>query len=155
MEFSSKEDIEAPIDAVFEEITNFQSFERSAIRRGADVSRTDSRTETGLGMRWAATFQLRGKRREVDIELTGYDPCDGIRLAFQSPAIEGDVIVDLVALSRQRTRMSVKLELRPRSLTGRLMLQSLKLARSNITRRFRLRVADYATDVEDRYKRNA
>lgn len=155
MEFSSKEDIEAPIDAVFGEITNFQSFERSAIRRGADVTRTDNRTETGVGMAWTATFGFRGKRRKIDLELVEYDPCDGIKLDLRSPAVEGRVILDLVALSRHRTRMSVTLDLQPRNLTGRLMLQSFKLARTNLMRRFRLRVADYATDVEDRYKRNA
>jgi len=63
--------------------------------------------------------------------------------------------VDLVALSRGRTRLSVDLALEPRSISGRLMVQSLKLARNNLTKRFRLRVADYAVDLEDRYKRTA
>jgi hypothetical protein len=35
------------------------------------------------------------------------------------------------------------------------MLQSLKLAKSNLTNRFKKRVADFAVDVEDRFKTGA
>jgi len=61
--------------------------------------------------------------------------------------------VDLVALSRARTRLSVGLDVTPRTLAGRLMIQSMKLAKGNLSKRFRLRVADYAMDVEERNKR--
>jgi hypothetical protein len=155
MQFSSKEDIEAPIDAVFREITDFQSFERSALRRGAEVRRTDARDEPGVGMSWHARFMLRGRRREVDIDLVEYDVPNGIAIEARTSALLGRMRVDLVALSRGRTRLSVDLALEPRSISGRLMVQSLKLARNNLTKRFRLRVADYAVHLEDRYKRTA
>lgn len=155
MQFSSKEDIEAPIDAVFREITDFQSFERSALRRGAEVRRTDTRDKPGVGMSWHARFMLRGRRREVDIDLVEYDVPNGIAIEARTSALLGRMRVDLVALSRGRTRLSVDLALEPRSISGRLMVQSLKLARNNLTKRFRLRVADYAVDLEDRYKRTA
>lgn len=155
MQFSSKEDIEAPIDAVFREITDFQSFERSALRRGAEVRRTDTRDDPGVGMSWHARFVLRGRRRDLDIDLVEYDMPNGIAIEARSPAILGRMRVNLVALSRGRTRLSVDLALESRSISGRLMVQSLKLARNNLTKRFRLRVADYAVDLEDRYKRNA
>lgn len=154
MQFTGKEDIEAPIERVFEEITDFQGFERSALRRGADVKRTDDLGGPGVGMNWHAVFKLRGKQRQVDVTLIDYDPPNGITLGLRSASLEGQLVVDLVALSRGRTRMGVLLVLQPRSLTARLMMQSLKLARSNLTKRFKLRLADYAMDVEERYKRN-
>jgi hypothetical protein len=63
--------------------------------------------------------------------------------------------VDLVALSPARTRLNVDLEITPRNLAGRLLIQSVKLAKGNLSKRFRLRVAEYAMDVEDRRTRIA
>ncbi|MFB9149932.1 SRPBCC family protein [Roseovarius ramblicola] len=154
MQFTGKEDIEAPIDAVFAEITDFTRFERSAMRRGAEVQRTDSMSGPGVGMTWHARFRLRGRMREIDLRLTGFEPPDGIVIAAEAATIEAVMRVDLMSLSRTRTRLSVDLAVSPRNLAGRLMIQSMKLARGKFTKRFRLRLADYAMDVEDRHKRS-
>ena len=153
MQFSTKEDIEAPIETVFAEITDFQGFERSALRRGAEVRRLDDRAAPGVGMAWHIGFVMRGKRRDIKMQVTEYDRPNGITLSSMSKAMGGAMVVDLVALSRGRTRMAVDITLEPKNLASRLLVQSLKLARGNLTKRFKLRVAEYAMDVEDRSKR--
>jgi len=152
MKFSSHEDIEAPIDAVFEAVTDFQAFERQALRRGAEVQRSDSLAHPGPGMTWDAAFMLRGKRRQIQIELVRMDRPNGVLADARSPNLKGQFEVDLVALSRNRTRLSVTLALEPKTLAARLMLQSMKLARKTLMRRFRKRVAAFAVDVENRNK---
>ncbi len=153
MQFSAKEDVEAPIDFVFEQLSDFQSFERSALRRGADVQRIDSKRNVGPGMAWDASFKLRGRTREVKLELTEYEPPNGMTLSSRSDAMGGHLRIDLVALSRGRTRMSLEIDLKPKTLSSRLLVQSLKLARSNLSKRFRTRVGEFAEDLEDRHKR--
>lgn len=153
MKFSSHEDIEAPIEEVFGDVTDFQAFERQALRRGAEVQRVDDLIQPGPGMMWDAAFDLRGKRREVRIELTRLDPPNGLLAESRSPGMEGRFEVDLVALSRGRTRLSVTLSLEPKTLSARLLVQSMKLARKSLTRRFRKRVADFATELENRHKK--
>ncbi len=151
MKFSAREDIEAPIDYLFVQVSDFQSFERSALRRGADVQRVDKLTKIGVGMAWDASFKMRGRMRELQMELTDFDPPNCMVLSSRSTAMGGDMVVDLVALSRARTRLSVDIDLRPKNLSSRLLVQSLKLARSTLTKRFQLRVAGFARDLEDRY----
>ncbi|MDZ7709434.1 MAG: SRPBCC family protein [Roseovarius sp.] len=155
MQFTGREDIEAPIDAVFAEITNFTRFERGAMRHGAEVQRIDTRTGPGIGMSWQTRFNLRGRMRDVTLRLSEYDPPNGLVIEAEATTVEAVMRVDLVALSRARTRLSVDLNVTPRTLAGRLMIQSMKLAKGNLTKRFRLRVANYAMDVEDRHKRSA
>ena len=155
MKFASREDIAAPIDAAFAMLTDFDGFERAAMRRGAEVQRTDTLREPGEGMSWNARFMLRGREREVAVTLGTYDPPNQMAFTGGSQGLEAGMVIDLVALSRQRTRMSVSLKLSPKTLSARLLVQSLKLARSNLNRKFHLRVADYAKDIEDRYTRMA
>ena len=42
MKFSAREDIDGAIEDVFRFLTDFEAFERQAIRRNVDVQRTDS-----------------------------------------------------------------------------------------------------------------
>ncbi len=153
MKFSTREDIEAPIDFVFEQLTNFQFFERSALRRGAEVQRVDTLSSPGVGMAWDIAFKLRGKMRDLKMELTSLDVPNVLVLSSRSTAMGGNLVVDLVALSKGRTRMSADIELKPINLSSRLLVQSLKLARSNLTGRYKLRVAEFARDLEDRFAR--
>ena len=44
--------------------------------------------------------------------------------------------------------MAVGLEVKPNSLSARLLVQSMKLAKSNLTKRFKVAVADYAETIE-------
>ncbi|MBC7131797.1 MAG: SRPBCC family protein [Roseovarius sp.] len=155
MRFTSTEDIEAPIAHVFGEITDFQRFERAALRRGAEVRRSDDLTVPGIGMSWRAKFPLRGRMRELSLRLVEHDPPNRIALEAEAATLEARMSVDLIALSRGRTRLTVVLVLRPRTFAGRLIVQSLRLTRGRVAGRFRLRVAEYALEVEDRFARGA
>ncbi len=153
MKFVSKEDIEAPIDLVFAQVSDFAALERAALRRGAEVQRTDSLRKPDVGMSWHAAFVARGRQRQLDIRMTEYDPPNGMRIHSVAQGLETDLKLDLVALSRGRTRLSVELDLKPRSISARLLVQSLKLARANLVKKFHLRMADYARELEDRIRR--
>lgn len=152
MKFTTKEDIEAPIEAVFRVVSNFDALERSALRRGARVQRVDSRNYPGTTMAWDVEFQFRGKMRKMLAELTEFDSPNRLLVQSVSGGIEGNFLIDLVALSRNRTRLAMSIEIKPKTLSARLLVQSLRLAKKNLTKRYKIRVAYFATDIEDRYK---
>lgn len=155
MKFSSREDINAPIDQVFAALCDFEGFERQAMRRGAEVRRMNALTEPGVGMRWKVDFTMRGRQRNLDLELIRFDVPNEMRFSAKSSGIDGSFSVELMALSRSRTRMAIAIELSPLNLSARLLVQSLKLAKNTLTKRFKLRVADYAKDLEDKLQRMA
>lgn len=155
MRFNTREDIEAPIEHVFGAISDFDGFERQALRRGAEVQRQDANGKPGIGSEWQLRFPYRGKRREVAARMTEFDAPNGYRAETESGGIEGVMSLDLVALSPRRTRMQISIDLRPRSLSARLLIQSLKFAKSNLAKRFSNRVWQMAQDIEAKYRETA
>lgn len=150
MQFSTKEDIEASIDQVFAALTDFESFERAALRRGVDVRRRGQHDGVTPGMIWDAKFSLRGTLRDVAIELTDVTQPSHLGIDGTSRGMATRVNVELMELSPRRTRMSVGLKLAPKTLSARLFVQSLKLAKSGLNKRFKTKVASLANTIEDR-----
>ena len=155
MKFSTKEDIEVPIEACFDMVTDFEVYERAGLRRGADVVRVDSLRQPGVGAAWNVKADFRGRTRKFDIEVAEYDAPSKINVGAQSGGMLAGVLVELVALSPNRTRMRVELDVKPKTLSARLLLQSAKLARNRLNKRYKNRVAHFAADLEERHKRRA
>ncbi len=152
MQFTTREDIEAPIEYVFGVVSDFEGFQRQAMRRGAEVARCDDLSAPGAGMRWDAAFPFRGKRREIKIEMVDYIPPNQMVFASQMTGMSGVLSMDLLALSRGRTRLDMTIEMKPQSLSAKLLVQSMKLARSSLNKRFKVRVAEFAKTTEDRFQ---
>ncbi|MGV6850486.1 MAG: SRPBCC family protein [Marinibacterium sp.] len=153
MKFSTKEDVEAPIDHVFSRLADFEAHERAAVRRGVEVRRVDTAKAPGVGMSWRAIFDLRGRQRDAEIVVSEFDMPNRVRFQSMSQGLSGDMIMDLVPLSRNRTRIAIEIDLKPKSMPARLLIQSLKITKKTLTKRFKLRVADYARNMEDGYAR--
>lgn len=152
MQFIHKEDIEAPIAFVFDRATDFTAFERQALRRGADVRRLDALVASGPGMGWQIRFNYRGKDRDMESHMTAFDAPNGFTVLSRVGGMDITTTVDLVALSRTRTRVSVTLVLAASTLTARLLLQSLKLARGTLTKRLADRMSTMAKDIAKQHE---
>ena len=143
MKLSTKEDIETPIDRVFEKLTNFEMFERTAIRRGAEIERVVDAPEPVVGMAWDARFEMRGRTRQVKIKLTDLDRPNSIRFDAIGQGVDGTLVMDLLPLSPRSTRLSVAMDLEPKTLSARLLLKSMNLAKTNLNRRFRTKIKEF------------
>lgn len=155
MKFSSREDLNLPVETVFSAVSDFQKFERVALRRGAEVARTDDLDEPGVGATWHSQLTYRGRKRDVTSELTAFDAPERMVVDIRSRGVQGDFSVQLIPLSPRRTRMMVQLELKPKTLGVRVFLQSLRLAKSSMNKRFKRAVADFARDLEGQAARQA
>lgn len=147
MRFKTHKDIEAPIDVVFARLTDFDQFERQALQRGASVKRL-SQGPIGVGSEWDLSFQFRGKGRRLKAKIDSFDRPNEIHLETEASGIVGTTMLDLVQLSPKRTRFNVNIDLKPNTLSARLLLQSLKLARGTLMQRLKKRVEAFAEEVE-------
>lgn len=147
MKFSTREDIEAPIAFVFAQLSDFEALERAAMRRGAEVIRLDRRPEPGPGMAWSIDFRWRGRDRKLLVDLRRYEPDIALQSAAESTGYNAVLDLSFAAMSRQRTRIGVEIDLRPRNLSSRLILQSMKLGKATLDRKLKNRVRHLAEDL--------
>lgn len=169
MKLNAKQDIDAAPAAVFRALADFDHWERAALRRGVDVQRTDAPADPTpatvpqaraegpaapvSGTAWRIGFSWRGRPRRLAVHLAAIDVPDGLRFVGASTAAEGTLVIDVVALGAQRTRLSMSLEVKPRTFAARLFIQSLRLARTRVTTRFDNAVAFVAANIADRIAR--
>jgi len=152
MQLTAKEDIEAPVEFVTSVLTDFEMWERAAMRRGADVDRLDTLRKPGAGMEWKIGFDYRGKKRKVDLKLMTLIPDQSLVFDCMAGPAEAILSIEMAEMGPRRTRVVVNLDIKPRTLAARLFLQSMRLAKAKVTRRFALRLSQTGADIEDRYK---
>lgn len=155
MQFSAQEDIEAPIEAVFDMVADFERFERMAMRRGVEVRRAHGPTPPDVGTVWEAVLKIRGKPRHITVEMLDCDRPAVISFGSGSKGMTGATTIEFLALSQRRTRLSISMSLAARTLPARLLLQSLKLGQSRFRRQFQMRLSDFARELEERYLHGA
>ena len=154
MKLVRNEDVEAPVAFVYAALSNFDQWERAALRRGAEVTRLDTLATPGPGMMWNVGFDFRGRRRTVDLRLVGLEPSQTLALTGQGASMIGRALLELVEMGPKRTRLAVTVEVEARTLAARLLLQSLKFASAKVNRSFEARIAQLAATIEDQFRRN-
>ena len=147
MKLSTREDIDAPMPEVFRAVTDFDGFERQLLRRGVDVTRDEACPPDVPGAKWRAKFDWRGRQQNLAAELVSIEKDQGYAIESESLGVVCLSVVDLVPLSKSRTRLFVSLDLRPTTLSSRLFIHSLKLAKGSLGRKFKARVADFAAGI--------
>ncbi|MCL7463542.1 SRPBCC family protein [Phaeovulum sp. NW3] len=150
MKFSSREDVAATPEAVFDALADIARFERMAAREGVSLRRLDERAEPGAGMTWEIEFRFRGKQRILIGDIRRFDRPERVEYGGISPNFDLLLVVSLLPLSRAHTRMHVELTLRPRSLRARVLVQAARLGRANLRRRYADQIRAFARSIEVR-----
>ena len=150
MKFAATEEISAPIEQVFADLSNFRRFEREAIKNGIELRRKDNLTQPGPGMGWEARFIARGKPRELNAEVTEFTDPDKLAFSGKIGGMTGFLVLELQSISENLTELNAVLDLKPKSFSARVLIQSMKIARGSIAKRFRKAVRKFSRRLERR-----
>ncbi len=137
MRFIAATDIARPIAEVHAALSDTARFEAMAGARKVHFVR---RGDGGVGSEWDLGFRLRGRRRQVTVRLAEVAAPTRLFLVWTGRLTDGSLALDLVALARARTRLTVTLDIQPKTLPAKLFFQSLRLVKPRLNRRFRRRV---------------
>lgn len=155
MQLVAKQDVEAPAAQVFGQLAAFDNWERAAMRRGAEVQRSATPVMPGPGTSWQTQFDYRGRLRKMTIRIEKLTEPTQMVLSAESAPVSAMVRVDVIDLAAKRTRIEVRIEIKPKTLAARLFLQTLRLTRSRVDRRFAQTIAHLASEIEGRLRKPA
>ncbi|MDQ1899651.1 hypothetical protein RAH32_04235 [Paracoccus sp. WLY502] len=147
MKFSTRFDSDQPSAELFGIISDFSRSERSLRARGAQVRRIDPAQDPGTGLGWIIDFNWRGQGRKVRLDVTRFDRPSHITLDGHSDQFDLSINMTVVALSRVKSRLLFETEIRPRTMRARLLLQTAKLGKSQLGRKYDQRIADFLTHL--------
>ena len=154
MKLTATQTLDIPRERLFEMLCEFDRYERSALRRGIEVQRKDSLRNVQVGMKWDIAFTFRGKPRKAKLRLVALNSPDDMQFEGGASGIKTHTKIELVALSRSKTRMMIDIETVATNLTARLLLQSFKLARGRANKRLGNRLDTHARELEQMYRTN-
>ncbi len=150
MKFSGKTEIQASLNDIFAAFADFDAFEKYATKSGAEVSRIDDLISPGPGMIWDSRFEYRGKRRKATIELIDYNPPESLNFSAVADGFDAVMRIELIRLSAKETRARITFEVQAKSIAARLVLQSARLTKNRLNKRFRERLHRFGHDLEQR-----
>lgn len=144
MKFSAQEDVKLPQADVFARLSDFETFERIAIKRNVRVSQISQNNSNEDTLGWSCRFKVRGRTRDVEIRLVEFDEPNSLKFHATNPALHARLEIEVIPLSHVQTRIQVISVLEPKTLAARLLVQSMKLARSKFNQCFKFRVGKLA-----------
>ncbi|WP_207099668.1 hypothetical protein [Paracoccus shandongensis] len=147
MKFSTRIDTNIPASNLFDIAGDFPRSERALAARGVLVRRIDPAEEPGIGLGWDLEFNWRGQRRTTRLAVTRFDRPSHITLEGRSDQFDLSINMTVVALSRVKSRLLFETEVRPRNMRARLLLQTAKLGKSQLDRKYDQRIADFLTHL--------
>lgn len=145
MKFSTRHDVDVPAERLFDAVVDFDRIERVMVRRGARVQRADP--AKGFPMAWNVAFTWRGQLREMALSVRQFDRPEAVVLRGEGEAFDMTVEASVVALSRRRSRLLLLVDLKPRTMKARLLLQSARLTKARLDKNFADRIGEYVADA--------
>lgn len=147
MKFSTRHDVDMPAADLFAMLSDFDRLERILISRGAELHRIDPAEEPGIGIGWNAAFDWRGQRRELRMRVTQFERPEKLSVAGVSSAFDLSVDMTVLALSLAKSRLIFELDVRPRNMRARLILQTAKLGKGQLDRKFERRIGTFIDEL--------
>ena len=98
-------------------------------------------------MSWLIGFDFRGRSRELALELTEYQPPEVIQFKGSSDQFDLGLRMTVVALTRTKSRLIFETDAQPRGMKARLLLQTAKLGKPQLDRKFAERISDFVNSL--------
>lgn len=154
MKFKVSEDVDAPAGITWARFTDFTGIEAEITGRGAELSRVGNWTDATEGCGWRGSAKIRGRVRPVTSEISALEAPGKCEITTTVGGMEAVYEMTFLELRADMTRVQVVLDQSANTLSARLALQTLKLARGRVMQRLQGLLARQGNLAEEDYRRS-
>lgn len=142
--------IAVPQEFAFAAASDFARFEREGAG-GAKFTRIDTGNPVQVGAQWRVDAEFRGRPRRFTIKLVEFSPSNRQVFSTGSSKFDVHVTYEIEATGPESCTLTMRIDTAARSLAGRLIFQTLQLARSRFERYLAEALARMASQMETEY----
>lgn len=152
MKLKVAEDVDAPLGFVYVRMADFTRLEEEIRGRGAELKRDGNWTQAAAGCGWKGNVTVRGKPRRIDASIGHMAENDTILVESKVGGMDCTYEMTFYEMAPEITRVSTVLELKPNTLSARLVIQTLKLARGRVLQKMTGSLVRRGNEIEAEYR---
>ena len=151
MELSYSNTINVPQEFAFGRATDFERFEKEGFGNLAPFEPRNDIRAPALGARWRTAAEFQGRPRRFSLELLELDAPGTMVLGNKSEKYDVEARFSFSAAGDNSTEFTFNLNAKAQSITGKLILQTIQLARARIVKSMQLDFDKMAERMEAAY----
>ena len=151
MELSYSNTINVPQDFAFGRATDFARFEEEGFGNLAPFEPRNDIRAPELGARWRTAAEFQGRPRRFSLELLTLEAPGTMVLGNKSEKYDVEARFSFSAAGDNRTDFTFNLNAKAQSITGKLILQTIQLARARIVKSMQVDFDKMADRMESAY----
>lgn len=132
MKLKVSDDVGRSADAAFTVITDYTPIENQLHDAGYKLARVGAWEVASLGAAWSGTGEIRGQRQDIEAEITGWEQGRAVTILVKIGGLRVSHTTRIIPLGEAAAQIEITAELKPRTLSARVFVQGLKLARGRI-----------------------
>lgn len=140
MKFSTRVNSSSTAEQLFDRVTDFSRLEQMLIKNKVSVSRINPADEPGAGMAWKLAFDWRSKTHVLRLDVRRFDRPDVVFITGTSDLFDLLITITVFGLTQTRSRLIFETEVLPRNMRARVIIQTAKLAKGRLDRRYEQRI---------------
>ncbi len=151
MELSYSSIINVPKAFAFARATDFVQFEAEGFGKLSPFERRSEIEAPNIGTRWRTSSEFQGRARRFSLELLELKPSELMVLGNKSEKYDIEARFSFEEHTEGETEFSFKLVAKAQSITARLILQTIQLARGRIESSMTTEFEKMGRNMEDAY----
>ena len=144
--------INVPQRFAFERATDFALFEEKGFGKLDPFERRSDIIAPEIGARWRTAAEFQGRPRRFSIQLLEMDPSEWLVLGNKSEKYDVEARFRFTETGDAQTTFSFHLVAKARSITAKLILQTIQLARGRIEKSMQADFEEMAKKMEASYQ---